>query len=718
MRKATTLLLILVPLFIQAQTAPVVSYPPNSPAQIEFVAATGNVTIGYAGNNIFSGHLSVRSGSRAHDNPSDVIFSVAEARGSHDALGQKIRFRLPRTQPEGEIEITGIIEGSNEAFAAETFSQSQLDFPLIRTSSGPDHNLRNNAVYDRHLDWVLIGPSDGETMIVPKETGSAHSAFQITIRGRSLLLVFEPRFYQKHRNISSFEPWTYRVWPQSVAGWSSWWAYEDQISEDLIRQVTDVFSQKLRNFGYQYIQLDAGYHVQDGYPKQTTKTNSKFPTGLKGLAAYIRSQGLVPAIWENVAIDDDVLVRDHPEWFYRGSDGKPFKAPWVGYGIDGSNPEAVNALIRPTYRDLHSMGYGYIKIDALRHLLYDSSYRVREYLAGKGTSPGQALRNIMQAVREEVGTNTYVLACWGVLPELAGVADGSRLGTDGFGPHTLAQYNSWNNVVWRNDPDHLDIAGEGEDTIRPVLTSMAGAQLLVSDPVEVYGNDSKIEGMRRSAPVLFTMPGQLYDYDPTATNNLLIDLRNANGGADPGPIDAEQLGNIPQWWLMDISRSFENWSVLARLNWHDLPSATVRFRELGLAADKQYVVYEFWSHKAIGVFKESFPAAAQRAKEVRIYAIRELRPIPQIISTSRHITQGGVDLRDVQWSATEKRLSGESDVVAGDVYRITIRVPMGFVLSNAMSDEGRMGVSSTEGFADLSVMPARSGSMKWSVQFR
>jgi len=29
-------------------------------------------------------------------------------------------------------------------------------------------DLRNNAVYDRRWDWVLIGPADGATRIEPK----------------------------------------------------------------------------------------------------------------------------------------------------------------------------------------------------------------------------------------------------------------------------------------------------------------------------------------------------------------------------------------------------------------------------------------------------------------------------------------------------------------------------------------------------------------------
>jgi hypothetical protein len=184
-------------------------------------------------------------------------------------------------------------------------------------------------------------------------------------------------------------------------------------------------------------------------------------------------------------------------------------------------------------------------------------------LEGKGSSPEAAFRNVLGAIRQELGREIYLLACWGVLPETAGIADGTRLGTDGFGPSTLTQYNSWNNVVWRNDPDHVDIAGQGEDIIRPVLVSMAGAQMLLTDKLEFYRDGSRLEGARRAAPILFSLPGQLYDFDPTKTNNLVAGLRNASGGTYSGPLDADQGGVECPWWLIDINRPFGSWSVLA-----------------------------------------------------------------------------------------------------------------------------------------------------------
>lgn len=712
--------------------------PPNAAAEVLVDENTARVSIDYNGRKLFEGEMRVRT-ARGDVSPTDFIRATADANssdqppragfswgtmlatGAHDAIQQEVRFRIGRGVPGAVLLLHGTAYGSTEAFAAETFSQAQLRFPLIRTSVGPSHNLRNNAVYDRRFDWVMYGPGDGATIISPEpdSAGAASGAnsFHVEMTGAEIVLTFKPRYYQKHRNIAFFEPWKYRVWPDAVAGWSSWWAYEENINEKLIHGIADVFAEKLGDYGFKYIQIDAGYQPRQGFPSDWLKTNEKFPGGLASLAAYIREKNLKPALWLNVQIDDEALASAHPDWFVQ-KDGKPFAARWVGYGMDGSNSAMIDQLVRPTYRAVHDMGWSYVKVDTLRHLLYDASYPARDYLKLRNATPESAFRSVLGAIREELGRDTYLLACWGVLPESVGIADASRLGTDGFGPTTLVQYNSWNNVVWRNDPDHVDIAGEGEDIFRPVMTSMAGAQMLLTDKLEFYRDGSRLEGARRSAPVLFSVPGQLYDYDPTKTDNLVAGLRNADGGTYSGPIDADQRGVECPWWMMDISRPFESWTVLARMSWSDLPAATVRFADLGLRGDREYLVYESWSKKFLGAFKGSFDVAAQKAKETRVFAIREELDHPQVLSTSRHITQGGVDLNDVKWSASERRLSGESEVVAGDEYSIVVHTPKGFAIASVNANGLATKHSQDGELAIVTYHPEKTGAIRWTIQFR
>ena len=90
-------------------------------------------------------------------------------------------------------------------------------------------------------------------------------------------------------------------------------------------------------------------------------------------------------------------------------------------------------------------------------MLYDSLHNVPGYGRERGVSGDDIFRRYLSVARQELGPETFILGCWGVLPESIGLVDGCRLGGDGLGPATLQQYNSWNGVVWRNYPDHCDL---------------------------------------------------------------------------------------------------------------------------------------------------------------------------------------------------------------------------------------------------------------------
>ena len=660
--------------------------PPNAPAEIRIDRRRQAIEIRYGNLDRFVGRYR-----RCSD------LAVISDR-------QADRFPVHLTASGRGAVIEGTFYTSDQAFATDTNRTHLERFRVVRNSDGPSYSLLNTAVYDRGQDFLLEGLS-GTTTIEPLAPGK----FKVVIRGPQIGIQVTPHYYQAFKNIRFFEPWKHPLTHESKAGWCSWWAYRDGIDEQSTLAAAAAFAKNLKDFGFDTIQLDDGYESAKGAPPDFwLKTNDKFPHGLGYLAKSIAGMGLKPGIWVGTQIFDEPITEAHPDWFARDADGKAHKGPWIGYGVDGSNPAALDALFRPVFKAFHDDGFQYVKVDSLRHLLYDAYYPCRAQLAAEGTTPELAFRKYLSVARQELGSKTYLLACWGVLPEAAGIADACRLGTDGFGPSTLLQYNSWNNVVWRNDPDHVDINGEGEDIIRPTLVSMAGAQLLLSDKAEFYRNTDRLEGARRAAPIPFTLPGQLYDIDPTKTANLIDGLRNQNGGSQPGPIDADQRGPECQWWQLDVSRPFERWTVLARLAWRDLPEARVRFSDLGLP-NRRYAVYEFWSHRYLGEFSGGFAAPAQAAKQPSVYAIRPVLDRPQIISTSRHITQGGPDLVKVAWDPDQLILSGVSRVVANDPYKIAVR-DAGYEVVDHHDQ--------VNGLSVITLSPPRTGTEAWSIQFR
>ena len=123
----------------------------------------------------------------------------------------------------------------------------------------------NQAVYDRRWDWVLSIDDQPRTAVVVtpvSETPDART-FTLDARGSEILLRFRPRFYQQHRGLRYFEPWTYAAWSTPVVGWCSWFAFFDKITEQDVRRTADVMSEVLLPYGYQYLQIDDGYQRGD-----------------------------------------------------------------------------------------------------------------------------------------------------------------------------------------------------------------------------------------------------------------------------------------------------------------------------------------------------------------------------------------------------------------------------------------------------------------------
>jgi hypothetical protein len=649
------------------------------------------------------------------------------------------------------------VYGSSEAFAAETRGTAQERFPLVRTSHGLSNNLRNNAVYDRRLDWMLEMPEG--TVIHSFRNPDGTTRFELTITAQKAALVFRPRYYQKHKNLPYFQPWSYTVYKESVTGWSSWWAYFRGFTEKDLQALLDIWQKKhFADYGYRFIQIDDGYQGENDKGRQnSSKANGYlggrpttwldwkkdlFPGGLNGYVTSVKGAGFDPAVWMGCFFSDEATVQQHPGWFVTDASGRPVAAPWVSYAMDATSEEVARALIRPVFKGLKDAGVDYVKIDQLRHYLYDNLHNHLEWCREKGVTPAEVMRAYLTIAREELGDETFILSCWGVLPESIGIADACRIGGDGYGPVTMQQYNSWNGVVWRNDPDHCDVlpvkkaAEKGnvkktekvkavpkESILRPALASIAGAMLMLSDKPEIYADDNNLYGLRRASPVLFSVPGQLYDYDPSKTDWLKEHERTEiRSGRSPTPVDGDQFGEVSAFWLNEFNTFFGHWYVLHRLNWPeknkkemDLPPVTIRFADLGLDPAKEYLVYEFWGDRMLGVHKKMFRLERLEPYGIESLAIREKLGRPQLLSTNRHLSQGAAEIEKLLWE--DHTLRGRSRVITEDRYVITVYVPQGYRFKSAKADGQEVVTEEKDQILKVSWLPQQTASVAWEIAF-
>jgi len=704
-----------------------VSPPPNAAAEVSWDGGEGTLSVRYHGAVILDAELVAEDGD---GKKIDVPISMERKAETGEKITQRLAFAPQQPREDITLVLRGTVSGSEEAFPAETESDTQKRFPCVRNSVGMSRNLRNNAVCDRRWDWVLSGPADGMTRISAQPPGEGRQTFSLESRGKRIELVFRPRFYQKHHGFRYYEPWTYPVWKGSLTGYCTWWAYRHGFTQEVLDGMLAVFAEKnLPDFGYNYMQFDDTYqHGNGSCPENWLNWNKKFPGGWRYSIKAIRDAGMKPGIWvHRIHRPNDPHVKDiareHPDWFVHKPDGSLVMHRGF-YMLDTTNEEAVENMVRKLYRGLKEQDWDYVKIDGTGDLL--RAYQNKEckaFFESHPTTPEESLRKWDIVAREELGRDVYILACHtvGNARKVVGLVDGARLSNDGFQPRTLAQYSHLEGVLWRNDPDHCDVLGTwlmdtnammpvfgldapvpARTVIRPAICAMAGGVLMVSDKMEVYRDDRNIEGMKRSAPVLDTVPGQLYGH-----------------GRKPMP-----------WWLQEIERPFDRWMVLARIQWgvkrekewvfdnKGVPEQEVAFADLGLPVDREYVVCEFWSQKYLGRFKGSFKAPAMDENDgMDVFAIREARAHPWVVSTTRHITQGGVSLLDLRWDADGNVLSGKSAAVVGDPYVLTVHLPDGYRARSAEAGGKKAELVNREETATVRIFPEATRPLDWSVTF-
>ncbi|HYM93830.1 MAG TPA: alpha-galactosidase, partial [Chitinophagaceae bacterium] len=662
--------------------------------QAEIETKNNNIRINYHGRTIFTATLT------SQPKPYSIVQQAQKING---ATYQVITITAGNFK---SFDLKGVITGDEESIACES-EPADEKAKVVRQVVGKSFSLLNNAVYDRREDWLLSCDRNSSKITV---TPADNNKYELSATGWEIVIRFLPQYYQRHRGLNYFNPASYSVWKKPVAGWCSWFAYYDKITEADIRKTADVLSEKLKPFGLDYLQIDDGYQQTPiGMPDTWLKPNKKFSSGLNDLAKYIIEKGLTPGIWTNVSFVDSAAAFQNKNLFVQDKNKQPAFGNWIGYIMDGSNPATINKLISPVYSGLVKDGWHYFKLDALRHLKYEGYNSYKNFFDSKHYNRNDAFRNVVKEVRKQIGRNNFLLACWGIRPELVGIVDGCRIGNDGFSYAGLAQYNSYNNIVWKNDPDHI-VLSEKEAYRSCTATSLTGSLFMLTDKPEKYESSPLIEAAKRSLPVLFTQPGQVYDVDPSRSS--LIQMADVEmSGSGPRPFDAGTTTTTGLFSL-EISKPFEDWLVLGRLDERD---KIIPFKDLGLDEKKDYLVFEFWTKRFYGSFQKQFePGNIDSIYKCQAFCFREKQDHPQLMATNRHISCGGLELSALEWK--DNTLSGESELVPNDKYVIYIYEPDNFQFEKVLLADAKLLNNQKEGnIRMITLSSATGGNIKWKV---
>jgi alpha-galactosidase len=206
-------------------------------------------------------------------------------------------------------------------------------------------------------------------------------------------------------------------------GWTSWYYYYTNISEQIIEANLDAFTNN--NVPIELFQIDDGFQKAVG---DWLHFNERFPNGLTGIVSKIHSRGIKAGLWlaPFACEEKSFIVKEKPDWIVKDKKGKflkigfnPLWSYWF-YALDVYNEE-VRAYLRNVFTTvLQEWNFDLVKLD----FLYGTAIIPRN-----GKSRGQIMYDAMQFMRECVG-DKMILGCGVPLSAATGTTDYCRIGPD------------------------------------------------------------------------------------------------------------------------------------------------------------------------------------------------------------------------------------------------------------------------------------------------
>ncbi len=209
----------------------------------------------------------------------------------------------------------------------------------------------------------------------------------------------------------------------------------------------------------------------------------------------------------------------------------------------------------------------------------------------------------------------------------------------------------------------------------------------IADCDETYLNGAAI-GSSGSMPPSFESASNLFRSYPIPKKLLnwkgqnILAIRVYSRGERPGLYSLRKL-NLPRIWNLKVRKKFGHWNVVGVFNWGESPEKIeIPLSRLDLSSEETYLAYELWSEAFLGEFTEAIGLELPPTSS-KLVAIHPLASRPLILSTSRHLTMGAVDLEKVEWNKKKQLLSGRSNNMVPGEYTLVVWLPSGFQLSRA-----------------------------------
>lgn len=575
----------------------------------------------------------------------------------------------------------------------------------LRSAYGPAASIYDNALFDRDTDSALVFETSGKFRLKYDWENDCY-AFSMNTMGwdfaRALTIRVEKDVYARKFDVEYKKVNPNSTFKTPPVGWMTWYAVQFKASEKTVLENTEWQKKNLKKYGADTVWVDwEWYHRNftsmggDDHDMYHPDPIS-YPHGLKYVAEKIEEAGFTPALWIGPTSDpsENEMIKKYPDAVLAR---KPL---WCGqYHMDVTNPHFLEEMLPKMVRQAPEWGYKAIKWDCLPNTTTNCDEH-KENRYDQSISSREAMMNMFRKAREILGKDYYMLYCAGVserdMDLACSVFDAARIGGDIFRweefisqcVDKVYKYYMLHTVVCNNDPDNVVIREEfntlDQAVTRAALVSLMGLPFTLGDNLPDLPEE-RVEILRRSIPPIPAHPMDIRT-GRSDQETVIINLNVERPDLAYNVVDIVNLATVDR----TIPMSFTG--------------------ELGLD-EGAYHVYDYWNRQYLGCMTDGFRADL-RGCASRIFAVHKAEGRPQMLSTSRHISQGVLDVLNVAYDEDAKKLYGTSKVIGGEAYEIVVWAPEG-MKPEACGDVEEL----NEGAWRVTFRPAEDGTMDWEIKF-
>ncbi len=505
-----------------------------------------------------------------------------------------------------------------------------------------------------------------------------------------------------------------------LSGWAARSLKNRPLTTEALEQELQALK-PLVDYGLSTVLLDEGWQFlnqssDDWARGDWLQEDGSCPIDLIAQAQSIRQAGLNPGLWISPFLVDDrshamerlseALVTDEtgtPQspldreaW---SSHPTPPLLPSSGgslFCIDTTAPSARFWLKEVFRRLVKDAGFNFFVLDDLGIATIQGKRRHAD-----ATSLDSLARGL-DWIREEVGPETYLLGARSAL-----FSTGTKLDGLLMSPSTTAD--------WRWFPELLKIGARrfhaaGTGTI-PHLAPLHLGQGLTRWESRSFAT---LHSMLGGAILLADRPTSLSSEQVDILKRILPPL-----GASASPVDLVRE-DLPRIFHLRPKDDFGH-HIVALFNPLDHPVvSTISLKDIGLQPRADFLGFEYWTDSFLGCMRKeiSVPLAAHGCA---VISLNPAKPgVPKLLSSSRHVSQGGTDIRRNFFDPETHALFVTVDLVANEKTDLKIHVPERYHLQPMLlrpeSDEAQISLRD-DGLLCASLLAKKSGPLHLRLSF-